>query len=153
VLLLAGNGSAELARTLSNPGVISVGYLDGVERVADCYAAADCMLLLSEADNLPYSAIEAAASGCPVIALAAGGIPEIVVDGVTGAILNQSSAPDRLNAAMSDFVRMSPEEWNQMSHNAREHAGAHFSDRSFVRGYESLFSGIVETETRSAAHS
>ncbi len=153
VLLLAGNGSAELARTLSNPGVISVGYLDGVERVADCYAAADCMLLLSEADNLPYSAIEAAASGCPVIALAAGGIPEVVVDGVTGAILKQSSAPDGLNAAMSDFVRMSPEEWNQISHNAREHAGAHFSDRSFVRGYESLFSGIVETESRLAAHS
>ncbi len=152
VLLLAGNGSDDLTQSLSNPAIISAGYVSGVERIADCYAAADCMLLLSDADNLPYAAIEAAASGCPIIALATGGIPEIVVDGVTGKILSQNSDPADLGSVMSEFARMERETWNQMSHNAREHARQHFSDRSFIRGYESLFNGMVETARRSAAH-
>jgi glycosyltransferase involved in cell wall biosynthesis len=144
VLLLAGRGSEELARTLANPAVISAGYLSGIERISDCYAAADCMLLLSDADNLPYAAIEAAASGCPVIALGVGGIPEVVLDGVTGRILSQSSKPGALSAAMADFAQISPEAWNEMSRRSRIHARQNFSDHSFIQGYEGLFTGIVE---------
>ncbi len=51
------------------------------------YAAADVVVLASEMEAMPMTLLEAAAWGRPVAATRAGGIPEIVEDGVTGALV------------------------------------------------------------------
>jgi glycosyltransferase involved in cell wall biosynthesis len=50
-------------------------------------------------DNYPVVALEAMAAGCPAIASAVGGLPEMIDDGVTG-LLVQPGDPSSLAAAM-----------------------------------------------------
>jgi glycosyltransferase involved in cell wall biosynthesis len=62
-----------------------LGFRDDVETVL---GAADLVAVPSTApDPLPGAAIEAAAAGCPVIASAHGGLPEIIRDGQTGRLV------------------------------------------------------------------
>jgi glycosyltransferase involved in cell wall biosynthesis len=53
------------------------------ERMAELYNQADCFLNGSRIDNQPLSILEAFASGLPVVTTNAGGIPDVVTDGVT----------------------------------------------------------------------
>ncbi|HET8581170.1 MAG TPA: glycosyltransferase [Candidatus Paceibacterota bacterium] len=50
-------------------------------------AAFDALLLPSLKEGFPYAILEAAAAGLPVAASAAGGIPEIIVHGQTGLLI------------------------------------------------------------------
>jgi len=59
------------------------GYLQG-EELASAFASADMFVLPSRTETLGLVLLEAMAAGCPVIAARAGGIPDIVDDGVSG---------------------------------------------------------------------
>jgi glycosyltransferase involved in cell wall biosynthesis len=74
------------------------GFRPDVENV---YGAADIVAVPStQPDPLPNSALEAAASGCCVVAAAHGGLPEIVRDGVTGRLVAPGD-PTALTAALA----------------------------------------------------
>ena len=51
------------------------------------YAMADCLLNPSTVDNMPISILEAFASGVPVVSSSAGGIPDMVEQGVSGLLV------------------------------------------------------------------
>ena len=53
----------------------------------DVYDAADIYLNASEIDNQPLSIMEAFACGLPIVTTDAGGIPDMVSDGVTGRLI------------------------------------------------------------------
>ncbi len=63
------------------------------------YAAADVFVISSRQDNLPNTGLEAHACGTPVVAFRTGGLVDIVVDRVTGA-LAQPFDPASLAAAI-----------------------------------------------------
>ena len=82
--LLEENGCADVVRFW--------GKLDN-SGVADVYAQTDVLVLPSIwRENQPVSITEAMASGCAVIASDAGGVPELVVDGVTGFLVRPGDA-------------------------------------------------------------
>jgi glycosyltransferase involved in cell wall biosynthesis len=56
-------------------------------RVPAIYAEADVALNPSLVDNMPNSVLEAYASGVPVVSTNVGGVPDIVVDGVSGVLV------------------------------------------------------------------
>ena len=62
------------------------GRIDNAEMAA-LYASADCMLNPSTVDNMPISVLEAFASGVPVVSTDAGGIPDLVENGVSGLLV------------------------------------------------------------------
>src|SRR5207248_11132696 len=63
-----------------------VFFLGKIEAVAPLLSAADLFLIPSQSESFGLSALEALASGVPVVGSAVGGLPEVVRDGETGAL-------------------------------------------------------------------
>lgn len=73
--------------------------------------------------------IEAMACGTPVVALRAGAVPEVVIDGTTGLILDH---PDDLADALHAVKAIDPAD-------CRAHVAAHFDVANLVSGYEDAY--------------
>jgi glycosyltransferase involved in cell wall biosynthesis len=106
--VVAGDGPerAALERRAAELGLDSrVRFLGSVprERVLRLFRAADASVLPSAWENFPHTVVEALAVGCPVIATAVGGVPEVVRDGENG-LLVPSRDPAALRAAITRFV-------------------------------------------------
>jgi glycosyltransferase involved in cell wall biosynthesis len=84
-MAVVGDGPqrAELERRFADLDVRFVGYLKG-EELAAAYASADAFLYASETETMGNVVLEAMASGLPVIAPRAGGIPSLVDHDRTG---------------------------------------------------------------------
>ena len=81
--------------------------------------------------------IEAMASGCPVVATRVGGIPEYVLDGVTGILVDPGS-PEQLARAIVRLLD-SPSEAKTMGQAGRERAKNHFSVQRWVEETLGIF--------------
>ena len=57
------------------------------ERVVELFRAADATILSSSWENFPHTVVEALAVGTPVLAMEAGGVGEVVRDGVNGLLV------------------------------------------------------------------
>ena len=86
-LLLIGDGpDRSLAERLAREGGFAdrTTFLGNVAAIETILPAARVMLLPSDAESFGLAALEAMACGVPVIGTAAGGLPEVVEDGVEG---------------------------------------------------------------------
>jgi glycosyltransferase involved in cell wall biosynthesis len=106
-LTVAGDGPERAAlerrsRELGLDGRVS--FLGSVprERVLRLFRAADAAVLPSAWENFPHTVVEALAVGCPVIATAVGGVPEVVRDGENG-LLVPPGDPSALRDAIARF--------------------------------------------------
>lgn len=129
-LWLIGDGSERraletLAASLGLSSAIRfVGWSDATPV---WYAASDIIALTSEREGTPLALIEAAAAGRPVVAMAAGGVADVVVDGLTGYVVpvgDVAAFADRLAALACDPVGRA-----QMGASAPAHAQAFDGDR------------------------
>jgi glycosyltransferase involved in cell wall biosynthesis len=107
VFLIAGEGSgrAELeararALGLSDGAVRCLGFRNDVP---DLLADTDLLVLPSFWEGFPNSLIEGMALGLPVVSTPVDGIPELVVDGVTGVLTPPGDAP-ALAAAIGSLL-------------------------------------------------
>jgi len=84
-LALVGDGPyrQELEKHFADTPTFFVGYMTG-QTLAAAFASADAFVFPSRTETLGLVLLEAMAAGCPVIAANAGGIPDIVSDGVNG---------------------------------------------------------------------
>jgi glycosyltransferase involved in cell wall biosynthesis len=83
-LVIVGDGPARAElESAGAPGVTFLGEVRG-EPLAQIYACADLFCFPSTTDTFGQVLLEAAASGLPAVAAAAGGATELVTHGVTG---------------------------------------------------------------------
>ncbi|HEX6975250.1 MAG TPA: glycosyltransferase family 4 protein [Vicinamibacterales bacterium] len=91
-LTLVGSGSQDgaLRQLASELGLRNVTFVGRVapDEIWRYYAEADIYLQTPDIDNMPSSVLEAFASGCPVVATNAGGVPAILTDRVHGLLVN-----------------------------------------------------------------
>lgn len=103
-MTIAGSGPEHdrllaLSTELGQDGAICfVGRLAN-EDIATLVASATCLLNPSTVDNMPVSILEAFACGVPVVSTCAGGIPDMLEDGVAGLLV-----PVGDEGAMADAV-------------------------------------------------
>ncbi len=123
------------------PG-IGVRFVDSEATLADYYRAADVLVHPSLADSFPLAPIEAMACGVPVIASDVGGLPEIVVDGVTGLLVQPGSAPE-LAAAIERLLAYDDLR-SRMGDAGLERVRARFALGVQVDSYLALFAELAE---------
>lgn len=85
-LAFVGDGPAreELKAHFAGTPTVFMGMMHG-EELSSAYASADIFVMPSETETLGFVVLEAMASGLPVVAVRAGGIPDILTkQGVTG---------------------------------------------------------------------
>jgi N-acetyl-alpha-D-glucosaminyl L-malate synthase BshA len=117
-----------------------VRFLGKVESVGDVLRGADLFLLPSATESFGLAALEAMACGVPVIASAAGGIPEVVDDGKTGFL-----APPGDVATMSErALRLlgNSAEHERLKQAAAARALDFSADRAVPR-YEALYEEVL----------
>ena len=140
VLVMIGDGpdridaEAEARRLGVERDVYFLGKLDVV---APLLAEADLFLLPSQNESFGLSALEALASGAPVVGSRAGGLVEVVRDGETGALCPVGDVPGMADAALQiigDRAR-----WRRMSAAAADDARQRFARDEIVEHYERFY--------------
>jgi N-acetyl-alpha-D-glucosaminyl L-malate synthase BshA len=120
-----------------------VRFVGKQEQMEEILAIADLFLLTSEYESFGLAALEAMAAGVPVIATNAGGIPEIMVQGVNGFMSNVGDVKSMSRHALD--ILSSEERLNEFKRNAAQHAD-HFDIRNIVPLYEKLYDGVLSKE-------
>jgi glycosyltransferase involved in cell wall biosynthesis len=104
-------------------------------------AAADIVVMPSIGDAWNLAVTEAMAAGKPVIGAASGGIPEQIVDGVTGFLVPPDS-PEALAEKMVLLAR-DAELRARLGQAARERAEAFFGEARVAEGFASLYTAAA----------
>ena len=145
-VLFAGDGPRRTAldRSAEAMGIRDRVDFMGVRRdVARLLHASDVMVLPSRAvvETLPLSVLEAMASGVPVIASRVGSVPEVVIDGETGRLIEPGDASELARAIAATLdggaaTRLQTER-------ARQRVEARYSVERTTAGYERLFDEVM----------
>jgi glycosyltransferase involved in cell wall biosynthesis len=90
---VAGDGPlrTEVESAASRMGSV-LAYLGHQAEVLPLFQHADAVLMPSLSEGLPMTALEGMACGLPLLTSAVGGIPELVLDGVTGVLMEGRDA-------------------------------------------------------------
>jgi glycosyltransferase involved in cell wall biosynthesis len=121
-----------------DPRIRYVGYRSDIQNV---YRSSDVVVMPSRWDE-PFGliSIEAGASYRPIVAAAVGGIPEVVVHGVTGYLFDRGDA-----AALAGHLRQligDPDLRTRMGQAGRRHVEQHFTTAP-VRRLEALYDNAL----------
>jgi glycosyltransferase involved in cell wall biosynthesis len=120
-----------------------------VSDIEDYLQAADLGLFTSETESFCLSILELMSVGCPSVAFAVGGIPEVVTSGVTGEL-----GPFGDTAALARSIETliaDPARRANLGRAAQDRARTHFSAAAIVPRYEAFYrqvylSGVMQTD-------
>jgi len=144
VLVLVGDGPdrEEAEAEAERLGVArQVFFLGKLDSVADLLRAADLFLLPSSSESFGLAALEAMACGVPVVASRVGGLPEVVVDGETGALVPPEAVDEMATQAVA--MLRDGDRWRRLRAGAVERARS-FSADLVVPLYEDLYRRLID---------
>lgn len=153
-LTIAGDGPErssleKLAIELGiNDSAEFLGWIDPDE-IPGLLNAASMLILPSRADSFPLIALEAALMERPVVAARVGGLPEMVVHGVTG-LLTQAESP----AALADAVirlAESPDAAAALGRAARRHVQDRYRFSEMVDAYDDTYRRTIRQASKRRA--
>ena len=117
-----------------------VRFLGKVDNVGEVLRGGDLFLLPSATESFGLAALEAMACGVPVVASAAGGIPEVVTDGETGSLAPVGDVTGMTERAVA-ILKDAPE-LGRLKRNAAARA-LEFAAERVVPRYEKLYEDLL----------
>lgn len=139
-LMIFGQSSEEI-RALNIP-YIEFDFIKSTSKLAKLYSAADIFVLPSLEDNLPNTMLEAMSCGTPVVGFRTGGLPDMVIDDVTGKLAEPGDF-SRLGEIIRDLVFDSVKR-QELSKNCRKMMADRFKLRDSAGNYLKLFQELLE---------
>lgn len=138
-LLLVGDGPERTSierLCRESPAHHDIRFLGKQEQIEDILAVSDLFLLPSEYESFGLAALEAMASGVPVISTNAGGLPEININGYSGFISPVGDVDEMCKNSLD--ILTNEERFKQFKNNALEQA-MKFDINRIVPQYEELY--------------
>src|SRR5262249_24529449 len=105
------------------------------------YADLDVLVVSSNNEGTPVSAIEAMAAGRPVVATRVGGLPDLITDGKTGRLV-QPQAAHALADAVLELLNDRPYA-RAIGETASAAVRERFTTERLIRGVETLYTALV----------
>ena len=144
ILIMVGDGpdrskAEQFARDNQLNDVVFVG---NVKNPMELLSAADVMLLPSESESFGLAALEAMASGVPVVSSNAGGLPELNRHGVSGLMSNVGDVEEMAKQVL--YLIEKEERLLKFKDQARERANA-FSLEAVLPLYENLYDKVLNS--------
>ena len=118
-----------------------LGYQDDV---APFYAAFDALVLPSANEGTPVSAIEALASGRPVVATRVGGVPDVVRDGIDGFLVDPGDV-DALADRLADLAS-DPDLARRMGETGRSRVLSRYSVDRLIDDVDRFYRTLLEAK-------
>ena len=140
ILVMVGDGPdrVDAEQEARNLGVSEdVYFLGKIDTVAPLLASADLFLLPTRSESFGLSALEALATGVPVIGANTGGLPEVVRHGETGFLCEPGDVDGMARAAVG--LLGDEAAWRAMSGRAAADARARFALDPVVAQYEAFY--------------
>jgi glycosyltransferase involved in cell wall biosynthesis len=136
-----------IGKAIAGPGTTLRGSRAQIEylgwrslsEIATEIAAADVVVVPSRWEGFGLVALEAMRGGCAVVASAVGGLPEIVVDRVTGRLVPPDS-PERLMRTLADHDKA---EWHAMGQAGRARFEALFTAEPMNRELLAMYRDVL----------
>ena len=142
VILLAVGGHKEFKRKVNDLTMIEKSYVTNAEEMSSYYQACNLYIHTAKADNAPLVILEAMACGKPVLATNAGGIPELVREGVTGFTVPVSD-DEQMALKVLEMVQ-NPDRLRLMGLNAAEIAKNEYGLDRMVQNYLDLYHELTD---------
>lgn len=148
VLKIAGSGPMEyqLKQEATQLGLADsiewAGWVGTAEGLCDFYHSVDLFVMPSRRESFGVSAVEASATGLPVIASRFGGIPEIVLHGETGLLVD----PEDVEGLGEAIVSLSEngDLRREMGLKGRMRAEARFDWRDSVKSMAGIYGQVSQ---------
>jgi len=121
-------------------------FLGWREDVPEILAILDVLIQPSLNEAVGRIFIEAGASGVPVVATKVGGIPEIVLDGQTGILIEPNDAQGLAQAVIS--LLENEEERKRMGLNAKNRVNEKFSAQSMVDSIAQIYVSLISNKSK-----
>ena len=148
-LVIVGEGPllAALRAKVDAAGIADRVWLPGARSdVADLLRAMAIFVMSSLAEGTPGSALEAMASGLPVVGTRVGGLPEVIEEGVTG-MLVPPAVPSAMAAALAAYIA-DPALLAAHGAAGRARVERHYNMPAMVAGYQSLYDTLCERKLK-----
>lgn len=147
VLGLIGDGPDRegMERRASELGIIRhCLFLGYQEEVAPYYAAFDAVILPSANEGTPVSVIESLAAGRPVVATRVGGVPDVVVEGVDGFLVELGDT-DALGERLAELAR-DPELRARMGEAGQSRIVQRYAVERLIGDIDDLYRSLLEAK-------
>lgn len=136
-IILVGREDPQVAALAAGLETRVTGFVASPDELARWYAAADCLLFPSLADNLPCTILEAMACGTPTIGYAVGGVPDLIESERHGRLVPCRDVA-ALAAALAEALDR-PELLRRWGEAARRRAESEFSEERFLSNHLAIY--------------
>jgi glycosyltransferase involved in cell wall biosynthesis len=139
-VLIVGQSADSFAEHLAVP-TITRPFLSKQSALADVYRVADLCVVASEFETFGRIAAESQSCGTPVVAFGSGGLPEVVLSGIGGIVVDRGDRKS-MEAAIRSIL-FDADLRHEMGKRARAHVVDSFDNAIITNKYASLFRSLV----------